>query len=66
MRTKLLTLFMAVVMLLTACGGGATTEAPEAPAQPAPEEPAQPAPAETEAPMKEGGGTVTLIIPEDK
>ena len=57
MRTKLLTLFMAVVMLLTACGGGATTEAPE--------EPAQPAPAETEAPMKEGGGTVTLIIPEE-
>jgi peptide/nickel transport system substrate-binding protein len=65
MRTKLLTLLMVVVMLLTACGGGAATEAPAAPAQPAPEEPAQPAPAETEAPMEAGGGTVTLIIPEE-
>jgi peptide/nickel transport system substrate-binding protein len=65
MKAKLLTLLMVTVMLLTACGGGAATEAPAAPAQPAPEEPAQPAPAETEAPMEGGGGTVTLIIPEE-
>ncbi|MFN2144899.1 MAG: ABC transporter substrate-binding protein, partial [Anaerolineales bacterium] len=65
MKAKLLTLLMVTVMLLTACGGGAATEAPAAPAQPATEEPAQPAPAETEAPMEGGGGTVTLIIPEE-
>jgi len=65
MRTKLLTLLMVVVFLLTACGGGAATEAPEAPAQPAPEEPAQPAPEEPAVPMEEGGGSVTLIIPEE-
>jgi peptide/nickel transport system substrate-binding protein len=64
MKPKLLTLLLAVVLLVTACGGGAT-EAPEAPAQPAPEEPTQPAPEEPETPMEEGGGTVTLIIPEE-
>ena len=68
MKPKLLTLLMAIVLLLTACGGGAATEAPqatEAPAQPATEAPAQPSPEETEAPMEAGGGTVTLIIPEE-
>ena len=65
MKAKLLTLLMVTVMLLTACGGGAATEAPAAPAQPATEEPAQPAPAATEAPMEGGGGSVTLIIPEE-
>lgn len=65
MKTKLLTLLMVVVMLLTACGGGATTEAPQEPVQPAPADTAQPAPADTEAPMETGGGTVTLIIPEE-
>lgn len=64
MKSKLLTLLMAVALLLAACGGGATTEAPEAPAQPAPEEPAQPATAEPAAPS-EGGGSATLIIPEE-
>jgi peptide/nickel transport system substrate-binding protein len=62
MKAKLLTLLMVVVMLLTACGGGAAPQ-PEAPAQPAPEEPAQTE--EPAAPMEEGGGTVTLIIPEE-
>jgi len=67
MKPKLLTLLMVVVMLLTACGGGAATQAPAEPAQPAaPEQPEEPAaPAETEAPMESGGGTVTLIIPEE-
>ncbi|MGB7874352.1 MAG: peptide ABC transporter substrate-binding protein [Anaerolineales bacterium] len=68
MRSKLLTLLLVAVFLLTACGGGAATQAPEEPAQPAPEEPAEPAPAASEAPadpMQEDGGTVTLIIPEE-
>ena len=44
MRSKLLPLLIAIVMLLTACGGGAAPDATAEPAQPAPEEPAAPAP----------------------
>jgi len=68
MRSKLLSLLLVVIFLLTACGGGAATQAPEEPAQPAPEEPAEPTAAPEEPadePMQEGGGTVTLIIPEE-
>jgi peptide/nickel transport system substrate-binding protein len=60
MKVKFLTLMMVVVMLLTACGGGGTPAAPEAPEQPA--QPTAEAPA---APAETGGGTVTLIIPEE-
>jgi len=67
MKAKFLTLMMVVLMLLTACGGGAATEAPAEPAQPPPEEPAEPtaAPEEPAEPVQEGGGSVTLIIPEE-
>ncbi len=59
MKLKFFTLLMVATLLLTACGGGAATEAP---VQPAPEEPSQPEPT---APMETAGGTVTLIIPEE-
>jgi peptide/nickel transport system substrate-binding protein len=64
MKAKLLTLLMVTILLLTACGGGAATQAPVA--TQAPEQPAQPAQAtEPPAAAPAGGGTVTLIIPEE-
>jgi peptide/nickel transport system substrate-binding protein len=53
MKRTLATLFLALVLLLSACGKGAT--------QP----PATAAPAATTAPAAKMGGTVVLILPEE-
>jgi peptide/nickel transport system substrate-binding protein len=74
MKPKLLTLFLLTVLLLSACGGpsAVTTVAPtEPPVVEATAAPTQPpaeavtAESETAAPSTGGGGTVTLIIPEE-
>jgi peptide/nickel transport system substrate-binding protein len=59
MKSKLLTLFLLLGIILSACGGTAPTAAPT-------EAPANNEPVATEAPAAAaGGGTVTLIIPEE-
>jgi peptide/nickel transport system substrate-binding protein len=62
MKLKLLTLFVALGLVLSACGGGAATQAPAATEAPA----ATQAPGAAEpAASAGGGGTVTLILPEE-
>lgn len=57
MKIKILTLLVVLVLALSACGGGGTPQ-PSAATEPA---------AATEAPVsgQTGGGTVTLILPEE-
>jgi len=59
MKLKFWTLFMIIGLVLSACGGGGTTPATEPPTS------GDPAPATEAVSGPSGGGTVTLIIPEE-
>ena len=66
----LLSLVILASMMLAACGGGAATEAPAAPAPvepaaPAPAEPAAPAPEQPVAPAFSGTATITFVQEPD-
>ncbi len=63
MKVKLLTLFILLGILLSACGGSGTPTQPQAPAPT--QAASEGAPAATSAPAKSSGGTVVLIIPEE-
>jgi peptide/nickel transport system substrate-binding protein len=65
MKKKLVVLFVLLGLILSACGGGApATQAPAATQAPGANPTAPTVPTAT-APIAGGGGTVTLIIPEE-